>query len=210
MPSSNYITDMSSDDRRSDFNQCWAVLRGATHLKTDEAAVKALKVAFFPEDGTDAWVRPDEFEMRFVSSPTKRRHLYFTNLAPILARAIMTRMGVSHVTAPIVGALHPSRATFLSLGERERELVAWIFPQNDSILFCLRPLVGDERPATGPIPAEGPWRQPPPLPYVKPPERRYSEFPGGLACRRCGNVATSYRLLSDDFLVCAACGCSFE
>ncbi len=200
---------MTNGSSAEHFERAKAVLRGETY-KTSDLGVRKVLGFVFSFDGSNSWITRDALELRWVGENRRRRHKYFLDLAPGVVWDVMSRMGVSEILRPTVGYLAPDRAQLHPLVGDKEDHVAWVAPSEDQIQIMVRPLAGRSPPKAMPVPDSGPWTLPDPLPPWAPADPVYLELTNGLECQRCGRIGESYRELSDGYLVCGSCGCSFR
>jgi hypothetical protein len=188
---------MPSDPTADHFARVVAAFDGA-RFALDDGASKMLFAMLDRPEGCDASIRPDGFEARYGWHPS--RHRYYLSIGPAvvstlldLARAVEGSSEVQAVIGPAaLAALEGPRWSF----EARR---VWLARSSSSVTIAVR------RAEAGDARAPVPW--PEPIDYPPP---SFVELSNAQFCPACGALGSRFRELMDGFLVCSACGGSFQ
>ena len=165
----------------------------------DAGASKVLRLMLERPEGCDAVLRPDGFEVRFGWSPSRHRYnlaagpqavSYLLDLAQAAAGAIEVQAVVGPAT---VAALDGDAWSF----EARR---VWLTRSTSSVAIAVRRTDANEPPRS---------LRPFPEPIDYPPPS-FVELSSAQFCPACGALGSRLRQLMTGFLVCSACGGSFQ
>jgi hypothetical protein len=135
---------------------------------------------------------------------------YFAVLAPFVVGELLDRASLARVGGPTVAALRKAPIPSFEPAPDVVDLCAWFVPNAGALRILLRRQA--ELPvAPQPIPSNGSFRLPeplPPLPPWMPSPPKFREMSAPRACPHCQTAATRFRHVGDA-LICLACGRSF-
>lgn len=157
-------------------------------------------------DGHNSDVRIDAItiERRSGAQISPDRHFGF--LAPFTVGHLLDRAGITRLDGPTVAGIPKGPIPHLGTFAETRDLCVWFLPEPNELRILLR-VRSELPPVPQPIPPDGPFALPPPVPsFVAP--KRFREEATPRACPCCGKEGTRFRDLGDR-LVCPACGRSF-
>jgi hypothetical protein len=152
-------------EKRADFELVQAVLRGEKSIPLDPRAAKTMLLLTL--EPQDAFLSPTGFNGH---TSTGGRTQYFSYVGPMVVTELMKQLAIVHVDGPVVGTF-----TRLLVGHAEETKYAaavWIVPSEVTVRLALRPIPEGTPPSNHVVPADGPWRLPPPFerrpPSVRP------------------------------------------
>ena len=193
----------------SAFARALGAFNGARYL-FDAGSSQMLRFMLERSEGCDAWLSSRRFEIRFGWHPA--RHRYFVDTAPgIMSRLLdLTKapVGESRLQAVIgpetiqkVGTEKELRTGGFfpawSFGLRR----VWVESTSMEIAVRVRSAESEDVGRRG-------TRQPLPEPIEF--EQQVLELSDSFPCPNCAVYSSTFRQLRDGYLVCAACGRSFE